>query len=44
MEKVFSSFNIPGKYYSLTPGHPHELSNAEAEEMRKKHYLFNDMT
>ena len=31
MEKVFSTFNIPGKYHSLTPGHPNELSNAQAE-------------
>ena len=44
MEKVFASFNIKGKYHSLTPGHPQELSSKDADQMRKSHFLFNDMT
>ena len=44
MEKIFNGFGIEGRYYSLTPGHKCFVSNEEADEMRKKHYLFNDMT
>jgi hypothetical protein len=44
MQEAFSSFGIEGKYYSLTPGHPNEISTAEADEMRKDHFLFNDVT
>jgi creatine kinase len=44
MEKIFSSFGIPGRYYSLTPGHKNFVSNEEADKMRADHYLFNDMT
>ena len=44
MLSVFESFGIPGKYHSLTPGHKCNISEAEADELRKKHYLFNDMT
>lgn len=31
MEQVFLSFNIKGRYYSLTPGHPLELSSKDAD-------------
>ena len=31
MEEVFSKFDIPGKYYSQTPGHANELKPAEAD-------------
>jgi creatine kinase len=44
MEKAFDSFGIPGRYYSLTPGHKCFISNEEADKMRNDHYLFNDMT
>ena len=44
MEKIFSSFGIDGRYYSLTPGHKCFISNEEADQMRAKHYLFNDVT
>ena len=44
MEGVFSKFDIPGKYHSLTPGHKCECSSADAEKMRNDHFLFNDMT
>ena len=44
MEKIFNSFGIDGRYYSLTPGHKCLISNEEADQMRAKHYLFNDMT
>ena len=44
MEEAFDSFGIDGKYYSLTPGHKNEISTAEADQMRKDHYLFNDVT
>ena len=27
MEKTFSSFGIPGRYYSLTPGHECFITN-----------------
>ena len=44
MEKVFDGFKTEGKYYSLTPGHKNSLTFEEADAMRKKHFLFNDMT
>ena len=44
MEKAFGTFTFPGKYYSLTPGHHNEISTAEADEMRKRHFFFNDVT
>ena len=44
MEEVFSKLEFPGRYYSLTPGHKNELSAAQADQMRKDHFLFNDMT
>ena len=44
MVKVFESFGIAGKYHSLTPGHKNLISEGEAESLRKKHFLFNDMT
>lgn len=43
-EEIFSQLPFPGRYYSLTPGHQDELNDGEAEEMRRAHYLFNDMT
>ena len=44
MVSVFESFGLPGKYYSLTPNHKNHISNAEADKLRDKHFLFNDMT
>ena len=44
MVQVFESFGIPGKYHSLTPGHKNLISESEADSLRKKHFLFNDMT
>lgn len=44
MVKVFESFGIAGKYHSLTPGHKNCISEGEANGLRKKHFLFNDMT
>ncbi len=44
MVEAFSKFGIPGKYHSLTPDHPNEISMGEAEKLIKKHFLFNDMT
>ena len=44
MEAVLAKLPFDGTYRSLTPGHPHELSQEEADEWRKNHYLFNDMT
>lgn len=44
MISVFEKFGIEGKYHSLTPGHKNLISNAEADSLRKKHFLFNDMT
>ena len=44
MVEVFDSFGIPGKYHSLTPGHKNFISDKEADELRHKHFLFNDMT
>ena len=44
MEGIFMKFKTQGQYYSLTPEHPKQLNEEEAESMRKKHFLFNDMT
>jgi creatine kinase len=44
MEEVFAKFEFPGKYHSLTPGHPNQLSAGDADKMRSDHFLFNDMT
>ena len=44
MVKVFESFGLPGKYRSLTPGHKNHISDSEANKLREKHFLFNDMT
>lgn len=44
MEGVFAQLPFEGKYSSLTPGHAHELSAADATKMQEDHYLFNDMT
>ena len=44
MTEVFASFGMEGKYHSLTPGHKDFISNEKADELRNKHYLFNDMT
>ncbi|CAK82767.1 unnamed protein product (macronuclear) [Paramecium tetraurelia] len=44
MVEVFGSFGIPGKYHSLTPGHKNQITNQQADELRNKHFLFNDMT
>ncbi|CAD8160972.1 unnamed protein product [Paramecium pentaurelia] len=38
------TFGIPGKSHSLTPGHKNFISDQEADELRKKHFLFIDMT
>ena len=44
MCQTFESFGISGKYHSLTPGHKNKISDAEADDLRKKHFLFNDVT
>ena len=44
MEEIFAKFDIPGKYHSLTPGHANKCSDKDADQMRKDHFLFNDMT
>ena len=43
---IFASdkFGIPGAYHSLTPGHKNFIAEPEAEKLRNKHFLFNDMT
>ena len=42
--EVFEKFGLPGKYHSLTPGHKNFISDSEADKLRNKHFLFNDMT
>ncbi len=42
--EIFPKLPFSGSYRSLTPGHPAVFSEAEANEMRKDHFLFNDMT
>lgn len=44
MVQIFDSFEYPGKYHSLTPGHKNFINDSEADSLRKKHFLFNDMT
>lgn len=44
MVSVFETFGLPGKYHSLTPGHKNHISDKEADSLREKHFLFNDMT
>ncbi|CAK66751.1 unnamed protein product (macronuclear) [Paramecium tetraurelia] len=44
MVTVFENFGIPGNYYSLTPGHKNFISDQKADELRKRHFLFIDMT
>ena len=44
MVDVFDKFGLPGKYHSLTPGHKNHISDSEADKLRHKHFLFNDMT
>ena len=44
MVEVFDSFGISGQYHSLTPDHKHHISDDKANELRKRHFLFNDMT
>ena len=44
MVSVFADFGLPGKYSSLTPGHKNEISTADADVLRKRHFLFNDVT
>ena len=44
MVEVFDSFGMQGKYHSLTPGHKNFISDKEADDLRNKHFLFNDMT
>lgn len=43
-EEIFTQLPFAGQYYSLTPRHAKEMDGELAEEMRVKHYLFNDMT
>jgi len=42
--EVFEKFGLSGKYHSLTPGHKNFISDGEADKLRNKHFLFNDMT
>lgn len=45
MVEIFQSQKfIPGKYYSLTPGHKDFADAKTAEALIEKHFLFNDMT
>ncbi len=44
MVEIFEKFGIEGKYYSLTPGHKNLISDSKADDLREKHFLFNDMT
>lgn len=44
VDTVIATLPFRGKYYSLTPGHSHEMSASQAEQMRRDHLLFNDMT
>jgi len=41
---AFAQLPFAGSYRSLTPGHALEMSVEEAEQMRRDHFLFNDMT
>lgn len=44
MEKIFENLPFAGTYFSLTPGHAKQIPDSEADELRKQHFLFNDMT
>jgi creatine kinase len=44
MVHVFETFGIPGKYYSLTPGHKNHISEEVANKLIDEHFLFADMT
>ena len=44
MLNTFNSFPISGKYNSLTPGHPNQITQEQADLLIKRHFLFNDMT
>jgi hypothetical protein len=44
MVDIFDKFGLPGKYHSLTPDHKNFISNGDADKLRDKHFLFNDMT
>jgi creatine kinase len=44
MVGIFEKFGIAGKYHSLTPGHKNFIEESKANELREKHFLFNDMT
>ncbi len=36
--------SIDGEYFSLTPGHKKELTLHKISELRKDHFLFNDVS
>jgi creatine kinase len=44
MTEIFEKFGLPGTYNSLTPGHKNFIDQNKANELIKKHFLFNDMT
>jgi creatine kinase len=44
MVGIFEKFGLSGKYHSLTPGHKNFIEESKANELREKHFLFNDMT
>ena len=44
MVEIFEKFGISGKYHSLTPEHKNFIDKKQADELIKKHFLFNDMT
>ncbi|CAD8121379.1 unnamed protein product [Paramecium sonneborni] len=44
MVEAFENFGIKGKYHSLTPGHKNQITQEQADELIKRHFLFNDMT
>lgn len=47
METAFESLiadpNYGGRYYSLTPGNPNQVSDKEYRDLVKKHIMFKDM-
>jgi protein-arginine kinase len=47
MEKAFDSLiadpNYGGRYYSLTPGNPNQVSDKEYRDLVKAHVMFKDM-
>ena len=44
MVEIFEKMGIEGTYNSLTPEHKNLITEDKANELRKKHFLFNDMT